>query len=303
MLAIIIPYYKLLFFEETLQSLANQTDKRFEVFVGDDASPENPADLLGKYKGKFEFFYHRFESNLGGISLVRQWERCIALSKKEEWIMILGDDDVLGETVVASWYENHEIFNKKSNLVRFASRIIDEEVQTVSEVYMHPVWESAIDSFYRKFRDWTRSSLSEYVFSRTAYSKYGFQDYPLAWNSDDQAWLDFSDNKSIFTINESVVYVRLSSSNISGKTDNFLLKNNSQILFYKKLIKEKLHYYEHSQRLLFLRRYENDILKTRKLTSADWFCLFVYYVKWFDYEDFKKILKRFLNTVLKRNEL
>ena len=29
MLAIVIQYFKLTFFEETLQSLANQTDKRF----------------------------------------------------------------------------------------------------------------------------------------------------------------------------------------------------------------------------------------------------------------------------------
>jgi hypothetical protein len=40
MLAIIIPYYKLCFFEENLQSLAAQTDKRFKVYIGDDASPE-----------------------------------------------------------------------------------------------------------------------------------------------------------------------------------------------------------------------------------------------------------------------
>lgn len=41
MLAIVIPYYKLTFFEETLQSLANQSDKRFKVYIGDDASPED----------------------------------------------------------------------------------------------------------------------------------------------------------------------------------------------------------------------------------------------------------------------
>jgi len=38
MLAIVIPYYKRTFFEETLQSLANQTDKRFQVYVGDDTN-------------------------------------------------------------------------------------------------------------------------------------------------------------------------------------------------------------------------------------------------------------------------
>jgi hypothetical protein len=303
MLAIIIPYYKLTFFNDTLKSLANQTDKRFKVYIGDDASIENPEVLINSYRDKFDFVYYRFEENLGSISLTKQWDRCIELSKNEEWIMILGDDDYLEETVVSLWYENHHLFDKKTEVIRFATKMVVQKNNEISNKFEHPIWEKATDAYLRKFNHLTRSSLSEYIFSKKTFNKYHFYNYPLAWNSDDQAWLDFSDNKSIFTINESVVYVRLSSSNISGKTDNFLLKNNSQILFYKKLIKEKLHYYEHTQRLLFLRRYENDILKTRKLTSAEWIFLFVYYVKWFDYEDFKKILKRFLNTVLKRNEL
>ncbi len=33
MLAIVIPYYKLTFFEYTLQSLAKQTNQRFKVYV------------------------------------------------------------------------------------------------------------------------------------------------------------------------------------------------------------------------------------------------------------------------------
>ena len=64
MLAIVIPYFKLTFFEETLLSLANQTNKRFKVYIGNDASPESPLLLLEKYKDKFDFVYHEFESNL-----------------------------------------------------------------------------------------------------------------------------------------------------------------------------------------------------------------------------------------------
>lgn len=45
MLAKIVPYYKLCFFEETLQSLSNKTDKGFKVYIGDDASPEDPANF------------------------------------------------------------------------------------------------------------------------------------------------------------------------------------------------------------------------------------------------------------------
>ena len=128
MLAIIIPYFKITFFEATLQSLAAQTCQDFKVYIGDDASPEDPSMLLEKYKGIFDFVYHRFETNLGGISLTQQWERCIALSKEEDWVMILGDDDVLGKNVVEEFQKKKDSITQEGiNVVRFATQIIDEK--------------------------------------------------------------------------------------------------------------------------------------------------------------------------------
>ncbi len=299
MLAIIIPYYKLTFFEETLQSLANQTDQRFNVYIGDDASPEDPVALLEKYKGQFDFEYHKFEKNLGGASLVKQWERCIALTQKEDWIMILGDDDYLDKTVVANWYENYGLFNKKSNVVRFASKILYEESQSVSEVYTHPIWELATDSFYRKYENLTRSSLSEYVFSRASYIKYGFQDYPLAWHSDDWAWLEFSDNKPIFSINESLVYVRISKGSISGKEDNLNKKDIETIEFYKFIVLNKLKFYNKQQRKKLIDKYENAIKRIRRIYLLEWFLIFFSYLKYFDSYSLKKVFKRFIKSILK----
>ncbi|MFV5694954.1 glycosyltransferase [Flavobacterium sp. LB3P122] len=300
MLAIVIPYYKLTFFEATLQSLANQTDKRFKVYIGNDASPENPTNLLEKYKGLFEFVYHRFDSNLGGISLVKQWERCVEMVGDEEWLMIMGDDDYLDENLVAFWYEKYNIFNIKSEVIRFASKLIVEETNTVSDAYVHPVWENATDSFYRKFQNLTRSSLSEYIFSRISYVKYGFHDYPLAWNSDDRAWLEFSNNKPIFTINESIVFVRISMLNISGRSDNVIEKNLSVIAFYKFIISNKLELYNKKQRDGLMRRYENEIKNVRNLRIEEWFFLLFIYIKNFNLS--KKFLKRFLNGIFKRHE-
>lgn len=294
MLAIVIPYYKINFFESTLQSLASQTDKRFKVYIGDDASLEDPSALLEKYKGQFDFVYQRFENNLGSISLVKQWERCIVLTQNEEWLMILGDDDVLGETVVASWYENYELFNEKSNLVRFASKIVYEEKHTISEVYAHPIWELATDSFYSKYENLTRSSLSEHIFSRASYVKYGFHDYPLAWHSDDWAWLEFSDNKPIYTINESLVYVRISNSSISGKADNFHKKDLETIKFYKFIVLKKLNFYNKKQRKKLLDTYENAIKRIRKIYLSEWFLIFFTYLKYYDSYSLKKVLKRFV---------
>lgn len=255
MLAIVIPYYKLSFFKETLDSLANQTDKRFKVFIGDDASPENPTDLLGKYQGKFDFVYHRFEKNLGGTSLVQQWERCIALSDNEKWIMILGDDDYLGETVVTSWYENYNLFVEKSNVIRFASRLIYEDEKKVSEVYLHPVWEKSTDSFYRNFLGKSRSSLSEHIFRRISFQKNHFHDFPMAWHSDDRAWLEFSEFNIIYTINEAFVSIRVSDESVTGKKDNLESKNKAKELFYRDLVFSKLSHFNTIQKRGLLLEY------------------------------------------------
>ena len=294
MLAIIIPYYKLTFFEDTLESLANQTDKLFKVYIGDDASPENPTDLLEKYKGKFDFVYHRFESNLGGISLTRQWERCIALSADEEWIMILGDDDYLGENVVQQFYNQLPEFQLKANVVRFATQLVYEIDHSKSKLYTHPVWEKATDSFYRKFRRVTMSSLSEYAFAKKAYERYGFYNYPLAWNSDDQAWLDFSEDKPIYSINEAIVYPRMSAINITGKSDNWKLKNESSVTFYHFLIQEKLKKYSKYESIKIIRKYYFELKKTKSLGIKDWLFIIKHYVVNLNVLAIKYFLKKYI---------
>ncbi|KIA85256.1 glycosyltransferase family 2 protein [Flavobacterium sp. AED] len=295
MLAIVIPYYKLFFFEETLQSLANQTDKRFKVYIGDDASPENPVDLIEKYKGQFDFVYHRFESNFGETSLVKQWERCIDKMENEKWIMILGDDDYLETNVVASWYKNYSEFYHKSNVIRFASKSVNMKSNgIISDSFTHPLWEKATDSYYRRFKGLTRSTLSEYVFSKESFLKYGFHDFPLAWHSDDAAWLDFSNNKPIYTINECNVFVRFSERSISGNNENQNLKDHASVKFIKKSILNKFYLFKKQQQIELVLYYEIAIKKNRKLKYSEWFELFYIYAINFEFLRFTKCLRRFM---------
>lgn len=298
MLAIVIPYYKITFFEATLDSLANQTDKRFKVYIGDDSSPEDCTVLLEKYRDKFEFVYHRFNQNLGSISLVKQWNRCIALTKNEKWLMILGDDDVLDNTVIASWYENYGLFNEKSNLIRFATKIINEESESISEVFNHPVWEKESDFFIRSEKKQTRSSLSEYIFSRKSYIKYGFYDYPLAWGSDCKAWLEFPDGKLIYTINDSIINIRISNLNISGRKDNQQIKDKANIQLFDDILTKKMNLFNRNQRLELLMMYEVTIKLSRKLTLKEWLFLIKSYIINFSFVPFFKCIRRFFISIL-----
>lgn len=298
MLAIIIPYYKIAFFDETLKSLSSQTDKRFKVYIGNDASPENPDGLLKEYKGKFDFEYQLFAENLGKTSLTKQWERCIALSESEKWIMILGDDDVLGNNVVETFYKNLLEFNENANVVRFASKIIEEKSGTITASFLHPEWEKSSDSYFRKFNFATRSSLSEYVFLSDSYERYKFRNYPLAWHSDDMAWFDFSNTKSIFSINESVVFIRVSDDSISGKKDNAILKNQATLEFLKDLLKEKLQLFKKKQRLDLLLMYEVELKKNQKITFTEYSFLLKFYLQNFNFIQLSKFVRRiFMNLI------
>jgi glycosyltransferase involved in cell wall biosynthesis len=244
MLAIIIPYYKLTFFENTLESLQNQTNKQFKVYIGDDASPENPILLLEKFKEKIDFVYHRFESNLGGTSLTQQWERCIYLSKEEEWLMILGDDDALEKNVVDDFYKNlPEVQRTNITVVRYASQLINEDSEIISGVHMHPKIEKSTDFIIKKINNQVRSSLSEYIFKKELVLKIGFKNFPLAWYSDDLAVLEFSNFKNVYTINGSIVFVRLSSLSISCDNTTIKRKNKSRFEFLYFLLNHKSNYF------------------------------------------------------------
>lgn len=292
LLAIVIPYYKRTFFEETLQSLANQTDKRFKVYIGDDASLEDPSALIEKCNNQFYFVYHKFEENLGGISLVKHWERCIALSENEEWLMILGDDDVLGENVVEAFYKNYNLLTKKSNVVRFASVNIDGEGKKTSEIYTHRTQEKATDAYFKHFMETVRSSLSEYIFRRTSYNQFGFADFPLAWHADDKAWLDFTQCGILYTINKAIVYVRLSSENISGRKDNESFKRLARKLFFQDIICYKLKHFSKEQKIAFLFEYGILIKELKMITFKNVSLVFFNFIKMGAIYDAFRFLRR-----------
>lgn len=297
MLAIVIPYYKLTFFEATLKSLANQTDKRFKVYIGDDASTINPETLIKKYSDQFDFVYHRFDNNLGGISLVQQWDRCIALSNNEPWLMILGDDDSLGETVVEEFYRNlPEIENEAINMVKFASQSINHVINSVSEVCLSPKFEKAAHFYFRRHMGLVRSSLSEHIFRRAVYLKYKFKNYPLAWHSDDYAWISFAENKPILSINEAVVLITVSDECLSGMTSNLKEKKMAEAQFFMDIVKYKLNLFQRKHRLKLLLFAEQSIKKTRKLHTSEWGILFVMYLINLFPIPLLKLTKRFLKS-------
>ena len=265
MLAIVIPYFKISFFEATLISLAKQTDKRFNVYIGDDASPENPSLMLDKYKGNINFKYKRFDNNIGSISLVSQWHRCLDLVQNEEWIMVLCDDDVLGENVIAEFYAAIDEVNQQNiNVIRYATAVINEYSETISKIYEHPKLEKSTDFLMRKIQGGTRSSLSEFIFRKKVLEDIKFKELPLAWYSDYLAVLECTYFGYIYTINTALVFFRLSEINITAKKDDLLPKNIATFHYYYYLLNEKGSFFNQKQTESLLFRLEKTFLDNKK---------------------------------------
>ncbi|MBV2166781.1 MAG: glycosyltransferase family 2 protein [Kaistella sp.] len=221
MLTIIIPYYKITFLKETLSSLERQTCKNFNLFIGNDASPDDPEHLIRKVLKTTPFIYKKYNENLGAKNLVKHWQRCIEDSNIKEWFMILGDDDVISGNFVKAFYSNLNEINKyHCNVIKFSQGWIDEKGTQIREFTNYPKLMKPFENWEKKFINGDQSSLSEHIFRTSSYLKHGFRHFPLAWSSDDFAVLEISDGKDIYFIKNAEVKVRISKENISGKTDN-----------------------------------------------------------------------------------
>lgn len=207
--------------------------------------------------------------------------------------MILGDDDILGSDVVASFYHHYEEFNQQCNVGRFATVVLNEQEDTVSKVYEHPKLEKGMDFFIRKLKWETRSSLSEYFFKRAVYLKYYFKEYPSGFYSDDRAWIDFSEDKPIYTINKSIIKIRISDQSLSGTADKEVLRQ-AEFLYLKYFYDRKMSCLSKKNRIFILKKIEFYYNYSKIFNLISWFHLYVKYWFNFDFRELYRFHKRIL---------
>lgn len=300
MLAIVIPFFKITFFEDTLQSLSNQTNKQFTVYIGDDASPQNPKGLLEKHRDSIAYNYKKFDYNLGGESLTKQWERCIDMVGNEEWIMVLGDDDTISNNLVEAFYNNLDEINRlKIDVVRYATVVVNEHGKEISKIHKHPKLEMSTDFLMRKLQGGTRSSLSEFIFKKKVLEKRKFKDLPLAWYSDYLAVLECSNFNNMYTINEAFVSFRLSGLNISSKNDDLTLKNVATFNFYYYLLANRSNFFNKKQKENLYFMLEKTFLDNKK-NFKYWRLLTHLYLVRFQIKRYFNFIIKVINSVLKK---
>lgn len=239
-LAIVIPFYKIDFFEETLKSIASQTNQNFTLYIGNDASANDPLPTIQKYLKTERYHYYNYTNNLGGENLALQWERILE-NVTEEWFQILGDDDMISANFVEEFYINMTFADHlSSNVIKFSQCFINESGEKTNNYTLFDKTISPEDVWRSKHFFQNRSSLSEHIFRTSAFRRHLFRKFPLAWYSDDIAVLEFSERKEIIFIKNAKVYIRMSSVNISSKTDNAKEKEKAKIQYLELILSRYL---------------------------------------------------------------
>jgi glycosyltransferase involved in cell wall biosynthesis len=215
-LAIVIPAFKGRFFKNALDALAQQTCTLFNLYIGDDASPDQLDKVVSTYKDKMRITYTRFPENLGGKDLVKHWERCIKLTQDEEWIWLFSDDDVMDNTCVQNFY-NFITHHHDADLLHLNIDFINAKGLLSKKCNSFPKQLSVSEFFSKRIKFQLNSSVVEYIFRKSTYfQNNGFINNDMAWCADDATWIKFGREKGITTIPDSKVYWRISGDNISS---------------------------------------------------------------------------------------
>lgn len=123
--SVIVPNYNYArYLEARLQSILNQSFQDFELILLDDASTDNSAEVLDKYRNDFHVSHIVVnEKNTG--SPFRQWMKGILLAKGE-WVWIAEADDLCEPDFLETCVKQ---VNQYSNVAvcMVASRFIDED--------------------------------------------------------------------------------------------------------------------------------------------------------------------------------
>lgn len=215
-LAIVIPAYKGQYFNNALLSIANQTNKDFTLYIGDDCSPYNLYRIVKKYETKINIVYVHFDENIGGHDLVSQWERCIDLVGNEEWIWLFSDDDVMDPTCVENFFYTLHQF-PCVDLFHYNVLQIDESKNIIGKYTPYPELLSSEKFLENRLKGILNSYVVEYIFRKSLfYEQRRFQNFDLAWGSDDALWIKLGFKNGIRTIEDANVYWRKSQLNISS---------------------------------------------------------------------------------------
>lgn len=269
-MAIVIPFYKIDFFGALLERLAAQTDKDFVVYVGNDASVVEAEQLIKSFSGRLDVRYNRFEKNIGRYDLAGQWNRCVSLAGDEEWLWVIGDDDLPSTDCVAEIRKASLIADEAgAHVIHIPGIVINSNGDQVGTRADFPSVLNSGKHYIKQLRGEAMSmTLANSVYRRSAFEETGqFKSYPQGWGSDHATPLAVAAGGPFVTVDQASLGFRMSGINISSKVDDVAEKMQGRLLYGEWLSGKAWEWYdEATARELLWRVY----LKTELQVTKYW---------------------------------
>jgi glycosyltransferase involved in cell wall biosynthesis len=209
----VLPAYKAKFLKEAIDSIINQTYADFELVIVNDASPEDIDSIVKSYDDK-RIRYYVNEKNVGGESLVAQWNHSITYANGE-YLILASDDDIYDLTFLEKMdtlvdkYPDVNVFRPRVKRVDHTGKIIHIDgymAEYLTQLEYLLAWTS----------QWIGSGIPFCIFKRKALLEIGgFVNYPMAWFSDDATILKLCTNGIAIYGTECLFTFRYSNENIS----------------------------------------------------------------------------------------
>lgn len=242
--SILIPAYKLAFFNECLDSILVQTYKNFEIVIVNDSSPEDLGSVVQKYSDS-RIKYFENEKNCGAVNVVDNWNICLSHATGD-YVICIGDDDKLLPNCLE---EYSKLLDKYPDigLLHGWTEIINERSEVVKPTTHRCEFESALSLMWHRMHAYEQQFIGDFCFNREWLLQHGgFYKLPLAWGSDDISALIGASKNGVANTQIPVFQYRINSQTISN-TGDISVKMNAILLTYK---------------------WENDFLSKKVRTSA-----------------------------------
>ena len=96
----ILTYNRAAYLKEMLDSLLAQTFNNFYIYISDNCSQDNTADVVSSYLQDPRILYHRHSESIGIKNFEYTLNRCIT-----DYLIIAHDDDIMLPNMVKELYE------------------------------------------------------------------------------------------------------------------------------------------------------------------------------------------------------
>lgn len=276
----VLPAYKSDFLGSSISSILSQIEIDFELIIVNDASPYDLDSIVNAFSDS-RIRYIKNEINLGGKSLVSQWNKCLSYASGD-YVVLASDDDTYTPDYLS---EMRQLVQLYPDVDIYSTRklIIDEKDNVVDIDGYLGEYMSCIDYMTQLFSHRVYSSISNFMFNRRKLMEVGgFINFPVAWYSDDAIVIKMA-NKGIAVSPKCLFSFRFSGQNLSTiknmEVFNKKLSATSQFYYWFEKEKNNTQILNHIDELLYchLDRKWKEYLqyKTRLLISEGGWLLFL----------------------------